>query len=296
MKHILLTGGSGFIGRNIIESFAEKYSVFAPNRKELNVLHTDKVVEYVKKHKIDSIIHSATAVHGDYFEPTIMMMRSIVEASQYVHKVIYFGSGAEYGKHRELHRISEDSIGKILPNDTNGLSKYINTMLSRSGNNITVLRLFGVYGKYEDYTNKFISNAIVKHIFHLPVVINQDALFDYLFIDDLMPILIAVIEQDLPHKDYNITPDTSVLLSEIASMINLQNDQRVQITINNPGLNYEYTGDNTRLKQDVPHIRFTPYTDAISLLYRYYEQNQKTLDISCIKKDEYLTRVQADTK
>lgn len=35
MKKILLTGGSGFIGRNILPLLREKYCVVSPSRKEL---------------------------------------------------------------------------------------------------------------------------------------------------------------------------------------------------------------------------------------------------------------------
>lgn len=48
MKKILLTGGSGFIGRNILPLLREKYCVVSPSRKELNLLEEAAVVEYLK--------------------------------------------------------------------------------------------------------------------------------------------------------------------------------------------------------------------------------------------------------
>ena len=48
-KKILLTGGSGFIGRNILESFlVEKYDICHPSRKELNLTDSDSVKNYFK--------------------------------------------------------------------------------------------------------------------------------------------------------------------------------------------------------------------------------------------------------
>ena len=40
MKKVLLTGGTGFIGRNIIEYFAdsEEYEIIAPTSKELDII------------------------------------------------------------------------------------------------------------------------------------------------------------------------------------------------------------------------------------------------------------------
>lgn len=50
MKKILLTGGSGFIGRNLRESFlASKYDISAPAHSELDLLDTQSTDEFFKK-------------------------------------------------------------------------------------------------------------------------------------------------------------------------------------------------------------------------------------------------------
>lgn len=50
MKKILLTGGSGFIGRNLRESFlASKYDITAPTHSELDLLDTRSTDEFFKK-------------------------------------------------------------------------------------------------------------------------------------------------------------------------------------------------------------------------------------------------------
>ncbi len=51
------------------------------------------------------------------------------------------------------------------------------------------LRLFGVFGPHEDYAIRFISNAICKALFGLPITLRQNRTFSYLFIDDLGPIV-----------------------------------------------------------------------------------------------------------
>lgn len=60
MKTILLTGGSGFIGRNILESpLVEKYLIDAPSSKELNVADEKSVAQYFVSHHPDIVIHAA---------------------------------------------------------------------------------------------------------------------------------------------------------------------------------------------------------------------------------------------
>ena len=55
MKRILLTGGSGFIGRNILESnLAEKYEIIAPRHCELDLLD-DKYISRITTIKITAM-------------------------------------------------------------------------------------------------------------------------------------------------------------------------------------------------------------------------------------------------
>lgn len=59
-KNILLTGGSGFIGRNILESFlSDKYHILAPSSRELNLPDEKSVDAYFESHQIDIVVHSA---------------------------------------------------------------------------------------------------------------------------------------------------------------------------------------------------------------------------------------------
>jgi nucleoside-diphosphate-sugar epimerase len=45
MKKIFLTGGSGFIGRSILEKLSKKYEIYAPTRQELNLVEFNKIFE-----------------------------------------------------------------------------------------------------------------------------------------------------------------------------------------------------------------------------------------------------------
>ena len=59
MKKILLTGGSGFIGRNLRESFlSRKYDITAPAHSELDLLDTRSADEFFRKNSFDFIIQT----------------------------------------------------------------------------------------------------------------------------------------------------------------------------------------------------------------------------------------------
>lgn len=90
-------------------------------------------------------------------------------------------------------------------------SMSVKSVIEKSSN-IYDLRIFGIFGKYEDYAIRFISNAICKTLFDLPITVKQDRNFDYIFVEDLMTVLEFFIEARPKYKAYNITPASSVSL------------------------------------------------------------------------------------
>ena len=59
MKNILLTGGKGFIGRNIRENCGNQYNIFSPDRQELELKETKSVTGYFKKLNPDVVVNTA---------------------------------------------------------------------------------------------------------------------------------------------------------------------------------------------------------------------------------------------
>lgn len=287
---ILLTGGSGFIGRNILEYLEQKYTVLAPAYDELDILNHFLVDDFIKNNKIDIIIHTAVGRGNTVFKDTLRMFFNIVRNSDKVKKIIIFGSGAEYNKKRNLIEVTEDEIGKYIPEDNYGLAKYYSNEVTRGIKNVVNLRLFGVFGKYEGYRFKFISNSIVKALLDLNIEIAQDVIFDYLYMDDLVHILQHFIENNFEYSDYNITPTESVSLIEITEIIMEITKNKSEVVTMNEGKNYQYTGSNNRLIEFVGNFTFTPYKESISQLINYYDQDIEKLDKNLIVEDIYLKR------
>ena len=182
-----------------------------------------------------------------------------------------------------------------VPDDAYGFSKYVISRLVESQERVTCLRIFGLYGKYEDYRYKFISNAIVKNLLHLPIVINQNVVFDYLYVDDFVKIVEHFVEHRPTQRFYNITPSDSVDLLSVSELINQASDFQSKIIILNEGLNTEYSGDNSRLLTELGGYSFTSYAEGIDKLYRYYRSALDTLDVDTIRQDPYLQFCQPRT-
>lgn len=60
-EKILLTGGTGFIGRNILPILRQEYDVDAPGRQLLNVYEKQSVDKWLCEHSADFLVHCAIA-------------------------------------------------------------------------------------------------------------------------------------------------------------------------------------------------------------------------------------------
>lgn len=299
-KRIIITGGSGFVGKNLTEQIAKKnYNVFAPSSKELNLLDENAVRNYILQNKIEIIIHGANVGGGrntvgmtDVVHTNLRMFFNVVRNIPLVKKIIYFGSGAEYDKSRPLQSISEEDFDKKIPKDDYGFYKYVCSKYTEhdTSGKLVCLRLFGIYGKYENYLFKFISNTIVKNLLKLPISIMQNVYFDYMHISDLIPIITFFIEHKSKYKHYNISTGKRIDLVSLANIINNASDFKSEIIIKNPWLQNEYTASNTRLLKEIP-MGFTPHKTAIENLYCWYKNNLEKLDIDAIKKDPYIKNI-----
>lgn len=285
MRKVLLTGGSGFIGRNILEQLSAEYQIFAPSSQELNLLNAEEVEKYFSLHNFDIVIYAANyggnrsqAGLAGVFETNKKMFLNLTKNSSAFGRMIFFGSGAEYGKQRDIVKIKEEDFGKIRPEDEYGKAKYFASEYISQSTNIANFRLFGVFGKYEDFKTRFISNAICHAIFNLPIVINKNVVFDYLYVDDLIKIISHFLQNSPKEKFYNVGTGQRVDLLSLADIVKKTSGKDLKIIVKTQGLNREYTCDNNRLMSELVEFEFTPLGSSIAELYKWYDQNKSMLN------------------
>lgn len=291
---VLLTGGSGFIGRNILESFlAKKYEIIAPSSKELNLSDENNVDIFFKENPVDIVIHAAVKPchrnakdFSNLFYTNTRMFFNLERHKNEYNKMLVLGSGAIYDMRHYHPKMKEQEWINFLPEDEHGYCKYVCEKIIENSSNIYDLRIFGIFGKYEDYAIRFISNAICKTLFDLPITIKQNRKFDYLYVNDLMPILDWFIQQNPQHQSYNITPDASISLYELATMVKTISNKDLPIHVALDGMGSEYSGDNTLLRKEFPQVEFTPIYAAIENLYNWYKERKDSINKEFLLTDK----------
>jgi UDP-glucose 4-epimerase len=297
LMDILITGAEGFVGRNLTEMFVRDGDLpLHPTFQELDLTCSESVRKYLQENPVDVIVHSATTLRlgtdypSDTCENNLRMFFNLLRYKSTSTKLINFGSGIEYSRKYWHEKMPETFFGKHIPDESHGLSKYlIAKYIEDSGNaNLVTLRIFGIFGKYEDYRFKFISNAIAKNILGLPIIINQNVSYDYIYVDDFYRVVRHFAGNTAPDRSYNATPSQSIDLVTIANMINEVSDRQSDIQVLNEGLGTQYSGDNTRLSGVLGDIRISDYREAIADLYSYYRSNSSMLDMDALKEDDFL--------
>ena len=250
---IVVTGGSGFIGTNLINSIKNKHevTVFDINPPKLenipfirgNISDQKLVEESIKN--FDIVIHLAAAVGVSYTdnEPiktldfNIQGTKNILRACEKnkIKKIIFSSSSEIYGEPLHLPINENDPA---IPITTYGLSKlvaeeYIKAYSQKIGLKYTILRFFNAYGANQS-TNFVIPNFIRLALENKPITIHHDGsqIRSFCHIDDIVQGILLSLNSG-ENQIFNIGNDSEpISIKKLAEkVINLTNSKTSQIEI-----------------------------------------------------------------
>ena len=173
------------VGQNLLHSsFPSSYSILAPSKDELNLLHFDSVIQWFRKNKPDGVIHAAGIVGGiqanikspiKFFSENMRIGINILEASRLaeVQHFINLASSCMYPKNAS-NPLNEDQIlsGRLEPtNEGYALAKIATERLckyfSDEGTNgiyrtLVPCNIYGIYDSFDPLKSHMIPAVIRK--------------------------------------------------------------------------------------------------------------------------------------
>lgn len=182
---ILITGSTGLLGRNIVEGCTLKgVTLLTPSHKELDLLYWSNVIDYMRLHKPDLVIHAAGLVGGiqgnmnrpvDFLVQNFDMGRNVIMAAREVGvpRLLNMATSCMYPRDMEGSLREEDILSAPLEPTNEGyaiaksactrLCEYItqenNGLLYKT---IIPCNLYGKYDKYDLVTSHLVPAAIRK--------------------------------------------------------------------------------------------------------------------------------------
>jgi len=236
---ILITGGSGFLGKSIHQRLKIEYEVVAPLRSELDLsLGSTQLDLIVGERDIDVVIHLANPrvyTSNIALGDTLTMLRNVLDVciARDI-KLIYLSGWEVYSGYRSSHLIADEST-PLLPKGPYAETKYLCELLIEhcrrtQGLRCTILRSSPVYGVSSDKP-KFIYNFIDKIKQSRSVVThrykNGLPALDLLYVDDLVTAVSKTLGSEFSG---NMNIGTSILTSTfmvaeiLQSLLETQNE------------------------------------------------------------------------
>lgn len=248
IRRVLVTGGAGFVGANLVRRLiGDGHDVHLALRASSPTWRLDELAGRFTPHHIDLgdptavravladlrpqwIFHLAT--YGAYpnqnnfdlaLQTNVVMTTGLVHAALEVgfESFIVAGSSSEYGT--KDHPPGE--VEGLDPISYYAATKAAATVLCRQlaasySANLVILRLYSVYGPFEE--PRRLIPAIIRESWgnHLPALVGPETAHDFVFVTDVVEAFVLCAERSdhAPGAIYNVSSGTQLTLREVVEV------------------------------------------------------------------------------
>lgn len=314
-RHLLVTGGAGFIGSNFISHLLKNSNYYITNVDSLtyagkteNINPFEELNRYrfikadiaekkelakVFDQKYDAILNFAAESHVD---------RSIEDVLPFIHTNVYgtynLLQAVLLGKAYKMIQISTDEVyGSLGPNDPSftettplapnnpySASKASADLLIRSYYNthqlpLTITRCSNNFGPMQ-HTEKFIPKVITNALHDIEIPLYGDGLNirDWIYVEDHCSAIHTVLEKGVAGEVYNIGSSEEKTNREIIDCIlkELGKDQSlIKHVSDRKGHDRRYSMDSSKISKELGWSPTVSFNEGIQKTIEWYRKNNQ---------------------
>jgi len=292
MKNILITGGSGLVGKHLQE--------ILPNATYLSSKDCDltdiKMVRWIiSSYTPDIVIHLAAKVGGiqdnikypaDYFDDNVLMNTNILKVCKEYNVKRFVGilSTCIYPNIVENYPMSEEDLFIGPPPPTNFSYAFAkrclavqidayNKQFGTKYNYLIPCNLYGDYDNLHDESKMHFITALLNKIKNaegnkLNLLGTGKPLRQFMYAGDLARIIKEVIDKDIT-ESFNVAPDFNYSIHEMAEVALEVTGNNYEIVYDRPELDGQYRKDvsNKKLLGIFPNFKFTQLKTGLKNVY-----------------------------
>ncbi len=244
---VLLTGGSGLVGRSILRSTPSNVEIFAPSRKDLELQNSAAVKKYLELNQIDSVIMAAAQVGGiganlkdqyGFLYHNLLIQNGVIEGARAagVQNFLFLGSSCIYPKN-QIDAIPEDSMltGSLeQTNEGYAIAKIAGVKMCRAIREEFDLNFFSLmptnlYGPFDNFNldSSHVPAALIRK-FHEAKVGNLSSVTvwgtgaprrEFMHVDDLANACWYFLNRRLDFDLINIGTGTEISILDFSRLI-----------------------------------------------------------------------------
>ena len=243
-ERVLVTGGAGFIGTNLVAELKRRghevyavdlYQTDRPDYARADVRNYRQVERIFELHPFDYVYHLA-AEYGrwngeDYYEnlwqTNVIGTKHLIRLQeQKKFKMIFFSSAEVYGDYEG--KMSEDVMDKVPLKQMNdyAMSKWVNEMqilnsASMFGTETVIVRLFNVYGPGEHYTpyRGFVPKFIYHALIGQPYTVYKGHKRTLEYVSDICVAFSHIADRFRPGEVYNLGSSRQYEIKEVSDIV-----------------------------------------------------------------------------
>lgn len=300
MKKILVTGGSGLVGRHLRDIMPDATYL---SSRDCDLRAEEQVRELCGR-GWDHIVHLAARVGGildnmnhpaEFIEDNLLMNTLLLKYARLneVPRLTAVLSTCIYPDTYETYPLREEDLHKGEPQSTNfayavakrALAVQIDSYRTQYGlkyNYLIPSNLYGLYDRVDEQKSHYLTALLGKIIKaernghkRIGLLGTGRPLRQFMYAGDLARVIRYCVEQDLT-ESFNVAPDENRSIREIAEIALRAcgaEDLSVEFDQTSPDGQFRKDVSNEKMLSHLTEFDFTPLETGISRVYEHYRNN-----------------------